>query len=250
MDVYKETIVKRALTVKERKVVSREKILEEKRTADPIADPSFSMDDEVAEPEIEDEPLEDRDMSTILKYISIYSDGTGYFQNDEFEDDAPFKIAITEESLSEGKALYFYDNFKVNQVDVVAFMKNRKVYNNCLHNLTKDVLLTELIVINSEQLIGVLQKINHIWHIKFIKTSLLKQNNTNLRANGFTIGCNDIDNIQEYITKLIPFELIDSLSGALIPDGLRTKGVQLNGSTFSEYIDDVLPFWPELKKMM
>lgn len=205
--------------------------------------------DFVSEPdEIE---VADRDEESLLiKSVSLFKNGNCYFYENQFKEDAPFKIKIYEGNLKAGKVLYFYDNYKINQVEASAFLKNRESYNNCLHNLTEGVKLTELTVINSEKLIGILQKINHIWHIKFIKTSLLKENNSNLRANGYTVGCNNIDSIQEYRTKIIPFSLANQLDGAIIPDGLRTKGVQLNGSTFSEYRDDVLPLWSELKKML
>ncbi len=249
LETYKETILKRALRVKERKVISRVKILDEKRSNNPVTD---ITPEEVS---IEENPNEkvtnNNDVnSTIVKQISIFENGDGYFYKDRFMEEAPFKIQITEENLKNGKVLFTYNNYKVNQVVVSSFLKNRMSYNNCLHNLTRDVKLLKLEIINSEKLIGVLQKINFNWHIKFIKTSLLKNGNSNLRANGLTIVCNDIDSIQEFRTKLITSELAKKLEGVILPEGLRTQGVLLNGSTFRSFKDAIIPYWPELNKLL
>jgi hypothetical protein len=205
LEENKELIFKRALNVKERKILSRERVQglknnESNANLDPI--------------------------STIIKYFNISNNGT-YCLSDLAKNEYEFNQAIRKENAN-GEMLFCYNELgNINRVKIASILtKNRPQYQN---GIFKGNTINKLIISNNDDdLIGILIERDGQLFFKSHKVNQLKNNNP-------TVGLQGYKTIYENYDKITYFIIDSNLSevlNKLIFRSLTSKCVAINNSYY------------------
>lgn len=188
LEENKGLIFKRALTVKERKKISREKIQEKKTN----------------------ENLEHQNPdSKVVKYFNISNNGTyclSSIANDEYE----FNQAIRKENAN-GEMLFCYNELgNINRVNIASILtKNRPQYQNGIFN--GNTINKIIISNNDDDLIGILIERDGQLFFKAHKVNQLKNNNPTVGLQGYKTVYENYDKITYFIIDSNLSEVLNKL---------------------------------------
>lgn len=179
------------------------------------------------------------DASQNILYYNLFRNGK-FSINKLKNRNAEYSLRITDE-FHNGELLMFYDNGKINKVQVQGFIKKQLDKTFALGKC-RDQTLINLELAKSKIIVGICYTSNDEKFFKAHLTSRMKPNNRDLKLQGKKIIYDNFDSIKY---KTLPLKVENEL-GTLLMKSFQSSGKSMKNKRYKKEWDILKSLWPEI----